>query len=426
VRHLSVIAVVLVCLRFCVADDLKIIPTTTLRAQTSNNTSAAKSFRTQSNGNLGATHISKRDIHSLLYPSASTKIYAHLVLWFGEANHMDVGYSSTDALQVKRQIKDMISRGIDGVVMVWYGPNNSIDQAAQLVMKEAEKHPGFTFAIMVDHGAIEWNSCHNCTPQEALIEQLKYVEQTYFPSSAYLRINGQPVVTNFDIDLFYKIDWVAVKDALSTNPAFIFQNNSGFSHVISNGAYSWVMPSTLDYGMSYLTDFYSTGEQFPTEQTWGAAYKGFNDTLASWGQHRIMGQRCGQTWLQTFSEINKLYNSTNQLPAMQLVTWNDYEEGTEIESGINNCLSVSAYLSSNLLQWRVSGDETTIDHYRVYASIDGQNLMRLTDLVVGLHSLNMCSYSLPSGSYTLYLQAIGKPSLKNQMSGAVPYVADCK
>ena len=40
-----------------------------------------------------------------------------------------------------------------------------------------------------------------------------------------------------------------------------------------------------------------------------------------------MGQQCGQTWLQTFSKLNGLYNSGKQIPALQLVTWNDDEEG---------------------------------------------------------------------------------------------------
>jgi hypothetical protein len=410
----------------CFADSLIIVPTTTLVAQTSNNTSAGNGFRSQSNGNLGGANVSKEDIHSLLYSGARTKIFAHLVLWFGQSDHINVGYSSTDPAQIKRQINDMISRGIDGVVMVWYGPNNSIDRAAQLVMNEAEEHPGFTFALMVDHGAILWDSCPGCTPQQALIQQLQYVEQTYFSSPAYLRLNGQPVITNFDIDLNYQIDWNAVSAGLTTRPAFLFQNGAGFSHTLSDGAYSWVMPTTTDYGMGYLTSFYKTGNAFSAEETWGATYKGFNDTLASWGLNRIMEQRCGQTWLQTFSNINSLYSSANQLPSLQLVTWNDYEEGTEIESGIDNCVSLSAAMAGNSLQWSISGDEDTVNNYTVYVSVDGQNLMPLGDQAVGLRSLDMCSYALPPGAeYTLYVQAIGKPTLRNQMSGAVPYVPHC-
>jgi hypothetical protein len=426
-RPLSIVAMALVCLRvpLCMAAGLAINPTTTLSAQTSNNTSASNSFGSQSDGNLGASNISKVNTHSLLYAGARTKIFAHVELWWGVPGHIDIGYSSTDPAQVKRQITDMISRGIDGIVMVWYGPNNPIDQAAQLIMKEAELHPGFTFALMVDHGAIQWDSCNGCAPQQALATQFQYLEQTYFPSSAYLRINGQPVVSDFDIDLFYRIDWGALKRGLSSNPVFIFQHDTGFSHIESNGAYSWVMPSTTDYGAGYLANFYSVAGQFPNEQTWGAAYKGFNDTLATWGQHRIMGQQCGQTWLQTFAEINRVYSSKKPLPAMQLVTWNDYEEGSEMESGIDNCVSVSASVSGNSLQWKIKGQENTVDHYTVYVSADAKNLMALADLGTSSHALDMCGYALPAGNHKLYVQAVGKPSLKNQMSGAVPYAANC-
>src|SRR5579863_1333355 len=409
----------------CSATSSYIVPTTTLNAQTGNNTSAANSFTNQSNGNRGAGNISKVDVHTLLYPGATTKVYAHLLLWFGESNHMNIGYSSTDPAQIKSQITDMISRGIDGVIIDWYGPNNAMDRATQLVMAEAENHPGFTFAIMVDQGAIEWDSCSGCSPQQALISQLQYIEHTYFPSPAYMTSQGQPVVTNFNIDLSYSIDWNAVNAALSTQPLFLFQNNNGFSHTFSSGSYSWVMPTTTDYGIGYLSSFYDAGMSFPSEQTVGAAYKGFNDTLASWGSNRIMKQQCGQTWLQTFSEINGLYNSGKPLPDLQLVTWNDYEEATEIESGIDNCLTLSASIATDSLQWTIDGNENTVDHYSVYISSDGENLMSLTDSAAGIHSLNLCGFAIPAGNYQLFVQAVGKPSLANQITSAVDYTPSC-
>src|SRR5450631_151532 len=400
-------------------------PTTTLAAQTANNTSAANTFVAQANGNAGPGNVSKVDVHSLLYSGTSTKVYAHLLLWFGGSNHMNVGYSSTDAGQIHNQITDMISRGIDGVIIDWYGPNNGIDQATKLVMAEAESHPGFTFAIMIDQGAIQWDSCSGCSAQQALISQLQYIEQTYFPSKAYMTQQGRPLVTNFNIDLSYSVDWSAASAALSTQPIFLFQNNSGFTHVLSDGSYSWVMPTTSDYGMSYLTSFYDAGMPLTAQQTIGAAYKGFNDSLASWGSGRVMGQQCGQTWLQTFSEVNGLYNSGKQLSALQLVTWNDYEEGTEIESGISNCLTISATASGNTLQWSIQGNSNTVDHYVAYVSTDGQNLMPMPDLNVGTGSMNLCSYSVPNGSYTFYVQAVGKPGMTNQISGAVTVTSTC-
>lgn len=408
----------------CVAAN-SVVPTTTLAAQTANNTSAANTFPNQSNGNSAPGNVSKVDIHSLLYPGATTKVYAHLLLWFGGSNHMNVGYNSTDPAQVHRQITDMISRGIDGVVIDWYGPNNSIDQATRQVMAEAEQHPGFSFAIMVDQGAIQWNSCSGCSPQAALINQLQYIEQTYFPSPAYMRSQGRPVVTNFNVDLSYSINWDQVTAALSSQPLFWFQNNSGFTHPFTGGSYAWVMPTTTDYGIGYLNSFYDAGLGQPTEETVGATYKGFNDTLASWGSRRIMGQQCGQTWLQTFSEINKLYNSGRQLPVLQLVTWNDYEEATEIETGVDNCLSVSASVSSNSLRWSLQGNENTVDHYVAYVSTDGKNLMALGNTPAGTRSLNLCSYSIPNGAYMAFVQAVGKPAVMNQMSGGTSFTLNC-
>jgi len=399
--------------------------TTTISALTANNTSASSTFANQSNGNLGANNVSKVNVHSLLYSGAATQVLAQLLLWFGDSNHMNVGYNSNDAAQVHRQIVDMISRGIDGVVVDWYGPNNSIDQATQLVMREAEKHSGFSFAIMIDAGAIGANACDECSPQQILTNLMQYVEQNYFPSKAYLNVNGQPVVTNFNIDYAYDIDWARVSNAVKTPPRYLFQDNVGFSHAMSDGSFSWVMPWASDYGLGYLSNFYYTGLSFADKKTMGAAYKGFNDSLASWGSGRVMNQQCGQTWLQTFSQVNSLYSSQMQLPYLQLVTWNDYEEGTEIESGIDSCFSLQASIAENSLQWATSGDESTIDHYSIYASQDGEDLAKLTDLATGTRSVDLCSLKLPAGSYQLFIQAVGKPSMANRMPAPVSYTAGC-
>src|SRR4029077_17986287 len=167
------------------------------------------------------------------------------------------------------------------------------------------------------------------------------------------------------------------------------------------------------------------GISLTSKQTVGAAYKGFNDSLAAWGSSRTMGQQCGRTWLQTLSEIDDFYNSGKQLSALQLVTWNDYEEGTEIESGISNCLTVTAAVSGTSLKWTIKGEGTTVDHYVAYISTDSQNLMSLGEINADTTSVNLCSYSIPNGTYTLFLQAVGKPSITNQISGAVKFTSNC-
>ena len=92
----------------------------------------------------------------------------------------------------------------------------------------------------------------------------------------------------------------------------------------------------------------------------------------------ITGQQCGNTWVQTFKEMthNNDFSSSRQLPFLQIVTWNDYEEGTEIETGIDNCLSLQASTDGTNLSWTPTfsgaGSESTIHHYQVFDSTDGQ------------------------------------------------------
>ncbi|HEY1464475.1 MAG TPA: endo-1,3-alpha-glucanase family glycosylhydrolase [Terriglobales bacterium] len=392
-------------------------PTTTLAAQTFANTSVPVAFLPQTNGNMGASNVSKVDIHSLLYPGANTQIYAELQPWFGDKRHMQIGYISWDPVQVEKQMEDMISRGVNGVVIDWYGPADPTEPTTLAWFAAAENHPGFKVLIMIDKGAVTLSPCPGCTPQQTMIYLTNYVMQHYVTSPAYATSNGRPLITEFDLDLHFTLDWPSIQAATSPNIAWIFENSGGFTHADSSGSYAWMNATSTQYGMDYLTNFYNAASKAPQEMTWGAGYKGFNDTLSSWTLNRVVSQQCGQTWLATFDKLNTYYNSSKQLPVLQLVTWNDYEEATEIETGIDNCLSVSASVTGSQLQWQVTGNENTVDHYIVYFTPDGQNLFQLNTAPVGTYAMNLSSYGLGIGS--VYVQAVGKPSIKNQMSAAV-------
>jgi hypothetical protein len=392
-------------------------PTTTLAAQTSANTSAPVAFLAQTNGNLGASNVSKVDIHTLLYPGANTQIYAELQPWFGDKRHMQIGYISWDPAQVEKQMEDMISRGVNGVVIDWYGPADPTEPTTLAWFAAAENHPGFKVLIMIDKGAVTLSPCAGCTPQQTMIYLTNYVMQHYVTSPAYATLNGRPLITEFDLDLHFTLDWPAIEAATSPNIAWIFENSGGFTHPDTSGSYAWMNATSTQYGMDYLTNFYNAANKAPQEMTWGAGYKGFNDTLSSWSLNRVVGQQCGQTWLETFDKLNTYYNSSKQMPVLQLVTWNDYEEATEIETGIDNCLTVSATVTGSQLQWQVTGNENTVDHYVVYFTPDGQNLFQLNSVPVGTYAMNLSSFGLGSGS--VYVQAVGKPSIKNQLSAAV-------
>lgn len=423
-RLAFVCVVALLVVNTAFAADLT--PTTTLAAETGNNTSASSSFINSDNGNAAAANTSKISVRGLLYPGANTKVYAHWVGWFGPPNHIQVGYRSDDPAQVHRQVQDMISRGINGVVVDWYGQfANPVNTATQLMKAEAEAHPGFEFVIMEDVGALGTAAANNgCDVTTQLIDDLKYAVAQYANSTAYSRIDGRPVFMFFGVNAYF-IDWNRVRASVPGDPLFLFRGASGFNQAASDGAFQWVdiaSSDPFDPQLAVQDAFYRAANS-TSEIAFGSAYTGFSDGVASWGVNRFVHQRCGRTWLATFAEIAKFYSANHQLNAMQLVTWNDYEEGTEIESGIDNCLDITPTISHGNLTWSATGPgtESSVHHYTVFLSKDGQNLTKLADLPTSTHAFNLGALGLPAGSYTVYVKAVGQPSIHNQMSPPIVY-----
>jgi hypothetical protein len=307
-------------------------------------------------------------------------------------------------------------------------------------MAEAEAHPGFGFFVEIDKGAIEWGSCYpGCNATTAVVQLMTRVAGDFFSSPAYFRLGGRPVLREFGMETvsfpsgqadpaWNVVDWNAVQSQVPGNALIIHRNLGGFDKAQSGGAFGWMEPKTRDNepanydGTDELNWFYSNAvASHGSMPAFGAAWKGFNDILADWappgGRH--VEQNCGQTWLRTFAAVNRYYSAARQLAVLQLVTWNDYEEGTEVESGIENCVSVSASAVGSKLQWTITGDESTLDHYAVFVSPDGENLAWMADFPAGTAAMDLSALALPAGTYSLFVKAVGKPSLRNHMSEPV-------
>src|SRR3954447_6133922 len=353
------IALALLVLTTSATAQIAITPTTTLANELANNTSASSSFLTLPNGNPAPANISKSATKTLLYSGNATKVYTHFMGWFGSDGHMNVGYVSNDPARVHKQVADMKSRGLAGAILDWYGPGtNMSNQTAALLRTESEAQ-GFTFAITEDVGSVSASAKSNlCDVTQKVIDDLNFAYTTYEVSSAYLRINGRPVVFFFGVDAYF-IDWTRVRQQVSGNPLFVFRNSGAFTQANSDGGFAWIeinRTNTYDINTAYLDGFYSAARANPTRIPFGTGYVGFNDTLAGWTGNRVMQRQCGRTWLSSFAEANKYYNTTTQLPYTQIATWNDYDEGSEIESGIDNCLSVVAWTSGGVLYWKLQGE----------------------------------------------------------------------
>ena len=399
------------------SSQLAVVASTSLAAETGNNTSAASSFATSVNNNIKAGSVSKVSVHSLLYAGHTTKIFAHYMPWWGSSSHINIGLNEGDPAVVAKQVNDARSRGYDGFMIDWYGPGNTgSDAATKNVKAAAEATPDFEFGIVEDSGSLNGSS----DPTSKLLSDIQYMNDNYFVSPRYMRWNNRPVVAFF-LNNSLAINWTTVRAQAAGNPIFIFRDNGGFTTAASDGSFDWVgiTGNPADMGVSYMDSFIKTAQTHPAMVAIATSYKGFDDTGCPWGANRKVNQQCGQTWLAGFAEVNKYYSTSNQLPYMQIPTWNDYEEGTEVETGIDNCVAVTAALSGQTLTWSITGQENTLDHYNIHVSVDGQNLMPIMEVPAGTHSVNMSGYNFAPGTYTLYVQAIGKPGLLNHMSAAV-------
>jgi hypothetical protein len=400
--------------------------TCTLQSETRNNTSASDSFRSMSNSNAPPSHVSKLPLRSLLYPGATAKFYARVVPFFLKSQkHVDVGYNSGDPRQANRQVEDMISRGIDGAIVDWYGLEHpDLGRASDNFRDAAESHSGFTFAISEDKGALK--DCARkpaCDLTRHLIDDLNYAYDHFEKSVAYLQSDGRPVVFFFDVNQL-RIDWSRVRQAVDGNPLFVFRNAKAFSLPFSDGAFAWA-DHTGHREMPYLDDFYKKYLEVGRPRSalmFASVYKGFDDRAASWSENRVTNQECGQIWLDTFAKINRYFASTQSLDYVQVVTWNDYEEGTEIETGIDNCVQIQASISPRVLEWQLTGNQASIDHFTIYASPDGKKLIELAQLPADARNWELDPKELRPRRYQVFVQAVGKPSITDKMSPPVSWV----
>jgi hypothetical protein len=404
--------------------------TTTLSRLTSNNTSASSSFATLSNGDITPGNVSKVSLKKMLPANFNGKVLAHWMPWWkcsqspcdgvhDKRDVLRVHYSTEDPGQLDKIIEDMISRGYDGI-MVAEANTAGADAAGTVAMaQEMPKYPNFYFSVSENH----LNKIHSAGEQlNQLMSDMSFADSHYFSLQNYLRINGRPVVYIFDNG---SIDWASAAAQAPGHPLFILDGPSHASGSV--GGFYWFgglahnAEVSSAEALGKLASFYSQVAANPGRLYSGSFFKGFDDRFAPWGQGRVVDQACGLTFVRSLSAVSTyLRTSSANLPLLQVATWNDYEEGTEVETGIDNCAAVSAGVSGTVVRPVPSfsgvGSEETVDHYEVYLSKDGRNLMDAGSVAVGGASLDVNTLGLPSGTYQAYVQMVGKSHILNHMS----------
>ena len=270
--------------------------------------------------------------------------------WFGTPKHISVGYSSNNQDLIRKQMRKAKDMGISGFVVDWYGDREPyIDRNYALMQGVAGKEK-FNIAMMYD----EADQDEGAT--DLVIADLTMFHDTYLAPgspgrSAYLTFDGRPIIFVFPHGTH--TDWAKVRkvvDQWSPAPLLIQENLPGPHPDAFDGFYPWVNPGSegwsLDgknWGENYLADFYiHMAEKYPDKMTVGGAWPQFDDRKASWSLNRHMDARCGQTYTDTLGLWKKYYAADQTIPFILVQTWNDYEEGSQIETGIPNCSATSS------------------------------------------------------------------------------------
>ena len=220
-------------------------------------------------------------------------------------------------------------------------------------MQQAAAESHFKVALMYDEDV---NDAGPAT--EKVLVDLQYAYDRYIgphavgSRSAYLRSSGKPGTDGKPVIFIFPkggdTDWNRVRQMMNSweDPPLIIYKDANTKYANSfDGFYAWVSPGAQgwsrdgsNWGRDYLDDFYRRmQQQYPNKIAVGAAWPGFNDTLASWSRNRHISARCGRTFEESLRMWRRYYGEQHPLPFLMIVTWNDYEEGTAIERGIDTC-----------------------------------------------------------------------------------------
>jgi hypothetical protein len=238
-------------------------------------------------------------------------------------------YASSDPHVLEYHLLLMKYTGIDGVLIDWYGSSDRNDYASIRTNAEALINAldrvGLNFAIAYEDRTI--TAAVTADPDYDRIagaqDDMLYLEQNYFSKSSYITIDNKPLLLVFGPEEFHDPDeWGEILSALTREPCFIILNGkSNQTSPHSSGEYIWVDNSSLDTKYAGMNAF---------DVFIGGAYPGFKDFYKEGGWGTGMGWKIDHKNGETF-QANLQKAKTAGVDFLQLITWNDFGEGTMIE-----------------------------------------------------------------------------------------------
>jgi hypothetical protein len=255
-------------------------------------------------------------------------------------------YDSADPAVLEYHVLLMKLAGIDGVIVDWYGSADYFDYAAvnqnTSRLFDYTRKAGLKFAICYEDQTIQRLIDGNrLTPAGAIQhaqQEMLYLQTNFFRDPSYFRLQGKPLLENFGPQYFLSsTNWDAIFSVFgaASRPTFFTEDNP---LPVGLGAFDWPpmwlsqQPGTggvLSEAalQNYLADFEKKSIAWPAFIS--SAFPRFHDIYQRAGVRNYwgyLGDRNGETLRETLKRA-----LTNNSALVQIITWNDFGEGTTIE-----------------------------------------------------------------------------------------------
>lgn len=244
-------------------------------------------------------------------------------------------YSSHDPDLAEYHLLLMKYAGIDAVMIDWYGTYDVFDYRDNLdgsnTLIDKVDDVGISFGIVYEDRTTPnvVNAGLASTQIEAATTDWNYIFTNYFSSPNYVRVDSKPLAMVFTpIEIETGSAWTSI---LANSPEdMLFLSIWGESRDLGaagDGEYSWVFNGAGNH-IQLLQNFYN-GINSATLRV-GSAYPGFVDFYEEGGRGDIIGWEILHNGTQTLEQTLNLATQY-QLEHLQIVTWNDFGEGTMVE-----------------------------------------------------------------------------------------------
>lgn len=241
-------------------------------------------------------------------------------------------YHSGDKNVLENHLLMMKYAGVDGLLIDWYGTYDVNDyrmvkENTDALVEMLDK-VGLEYAIVYEDRFLTniVDAGLATTTINAAKTDMAFLQSNYFGDSNYIKINDKPLLMNFGpITLQTPDEWTNVFANVNPKPTFLtLWYESADAGANASGEYSWVYQDN-----SHISNFYANS--LPNlGVAMGSAYPGFKDFYAQGGGGEAIGWIIEHNNGSTFDETLSLAQSAG-LDYLQLITWNDFGEGTMIE-----------------------------------------------------------------------------------------------